>query len=386
MLTNIIHLKKRPKIVICICIAVTLANISYYPYLNSVFSIDDIVKCIWLFLFLILIVKDNKINSVLNKYIYCIITFDFFILLGTLLFNSNYLTSRLFLPINMTLFFLMTGCLVAKYLNKLYLRDILRVYIISTMLILVLTYFKYYYGVNWLGSLETIVVQKNSLATLAIFSTVILLFNPNMFKKNLKYIFLIISTLMIFVLKSRTIIISFFIVLIYFWFKLSKKKKLYIFFTTILIILFISYYTHLFDVLLNNILLNNRSLDFNTLTSGRVSHLEIFIKLFKNNSLIGTGGTYLESMPLALFLSYGFIGSFPIIILLTFSIKDIFFRRSAFYDRNFDHLIIALFLILIFNGLAEELAPFGPGVKCFMLWFLLGIKLNKTYYLNKGEI
>ena len=35
-------------------------------------------------------------------------------------------------------------------------------------------------------------------------------------------------------------------------------------------------------------------------------------------------------------------------------------------------IFIAIALTYIQNGITEQLAPFGPGVKCYVLWFMMG--------------
>lgn len=39
-------------------------------------------------------------------------------------------------------------------------------------------------------------------------------------------------------------------------------------------------------------------------------------------------------------------------------------------------LEISIEFYTIVNGLFEELAPFGPGVKCFSLWFYFGFYIG----------
>ena len=45
-------------------------------------------------------------------------------------------------------------------------------------------------------------------------------------------------------------------------------------------------------------------------------------------------------------------------------------------NNKLKHLVFLLSIMLIVNGLFEELAPFGPGVKCFSLWFYFGFYIG----------
>ncbi|MPQ45150.1 hypothetical protein GBZ86_15610 [Clostridium tarantellae] len=122
----------------------------------------------------------------------------------------------------------------------------------------------------------------------------------------------------------------------------------------------------------------------NAITSGRIDHIIYFKENFSENMFIGTGRFYLESFPLALLMSYGILGSCPIFILSIFPLIIAYRYRKLDKNNKIRKLIILLNIILLINGLFEELSPFGPGVKCYLLWMITGIYLGlQTKRLNK---
>ena len=144
----------------------------------------------------------------------------------------------------------------------------------------------------------------------------------------------------------------------------------------------------LYNFFVNNIFFNNRSkTEFSVITSGRDVQYAYFFKNFPLYWLIGTGGTYIECNPMTIFLSYGIIGGIPTLIYsiypILYSIKNKIHNLNN-YTFKLRYLVLSLGIVLFINGLFEELTPFGPGVKCFVLWFYLGVYI-RLYKIKGGE-
>ena len=65
-----------------------------------------------------------------------------------------------------------------------------------------------------------------------------------------------------------------------------------------------------------------------------------------------------------------------IITLALFPIKVAFAYKNSNIESILAIRIIAL--SYAFNGIFEGLAPFGPGAKCFYLWLIVGVLLNRN--------
>ena len=115
-----------------------------------------------------------------------------------------------------------------------------------------------------------------------------------------------------------------------------------------------------------------------TLSSGRITHYQIFLDMFPRYVLFGTGGTYLESFPLAAILSFGLVGSFPLLLL---ALAPLIYCAKPRLGEGLSLLramVLFIWIGSIVNSFFEELAPFGPGSSYYFLWLLTGFWLALT--------
>jgi hypothetical protein len=113
-------------------------------------------------------------------------------------------------------------------------------------------------------------------------------------------------------------------------------------------------------------------------SSGRIAQYEIFFDMFPRYVLSGTGGTYIESFPLAAMLSFGLGGSFPVLLL---ALAPLIYCAKPRLGEGLSILrgtVLFIWIVSIVNGFFEELAPFGPGTKSYLLWLLTGLWLALT--------
>ncbi|WP_455683143.1 hypothetical protein [Thomasclavelia sp.] len=242
-------------------------------------------------------------------------------------------------------------------------------------------------GVDWQNTSGYLYTAKNSAATIFLIAIIMGILYIKDKKKIIVIPLIFFLSILILMLKSRATIVCLLLIIMYliiFYIKNPIVKiTLALFFITVL--LYILFNDSAYDLFINKIMLNNRgSNDLTVITSGRDEHFELFLNIFPTHFLSGTGGTYLESFPLAALLSYGaFVGLF--VIFYTFLpglYVVITMKKNNDIEKRFKYLILALNIIMIINGFFEELTPLGPGVKCFVLWLLFGIYIG---FLKKGD-
>lgn len=362
------------------------SNITYYPFLTFNPLINNLTKLLWLILFIGLLYKEQEIYKSLFVYVIPILLFDLLIIILEILSDGNYVFSRFVYPLHLCLFIVVIGSLIGKNITEKKMIFFMKSYVISSFVLSFLIYKNYYLGVNWINSMETIIVQKNGIALLFLTSLVILIFQKNIFNKYVKFSLLVYFSLFIIIMKSRTVILGCFLLFIYYFFKISKKNKMRIILLGSLFFFLMFNFTNLIDMFIYNILFNNRiEYGFNAITSGRQSHFSIFMENFRMHPIFGHGTFYLESFPLAALLSYGILGSS---ILLFISLLPIIEERK--HNRsNMYHIktiLYALWVIMMVNGIFEELAPFGPGIKCYMLWLFTGLNHTVDRVRSKGSM
>ena len=88
-------------------------------------------------------------------------------------------------------------------------------------------------------------------------------------------------------------------------------------------------------------------------------------------------------MPIAMVLQFGIFGAMIVLIFLA-----ILTRKIVRFNRaNQLHLVsYLLFIAMMLNSLFEAWPPFGPGVKCFMMWMMLGYSLAIGDKSNKLDV
>ena len=123
---------------IMLVIAIILSNLSQIPALfgNSAIKLGYTVS--WLVALIILLIA-NKFKLHIRYLLFPII-FDIFCLLGSV-FGKTYLSSALFIPINMSAFILIVGILLGSGGNENSLKKIAICYIVTSLIVGAVLYF-----------------------------------------------------------------------------------------------------------------------------------------------------------------------------------------------------------------------------------------------------
>lgn len=223
---------------------------------------------------------------------------------------------------------------------------------------------------------------KNSLGQILFAGGLMSITGFSLFKNKYVKISLLISIIaiitVIMLLKSRGTIICIFLVLIYYVFqKRSKILRKYIFIGSIIILSFLFVNEDLYNILVVNIIFANRDASSaSSLSSGRTDLVMDALNVIDKNWLTGAGEQYLDCMPIAIILQYGILGALLVFIFLAIlSYKVIRLQQNNIINVT----VFLIYWAFMLNSLFEAYPPFGPGVKCFSLWMLLGFTLS----LNK---
>lgn len=360
-------------------IAIILSNISQIPSLFGNPIIKSGYALAWMLLFAILLFR--KWFGFNMDFLIPPAIFDMLCLLGWA-FGKDYMASSLFVPINMSAFILTIGFLFGALVDEQIIKKIAIAYIASSIIVGGVLYVTVFRGIDWSGSSTYVYASKNSAAQ---FLLVGLILVATLFyvRHRIASGFLIIAyAVLIFMMKSRATIAALAIYLIYFIFFIveSKRERNFYLFLVVIFGLVVVFNPDANHLIIQEIIFNNRGTDMTTLSSGRDLHWKTFRQEFGKYLFWGTGGTYLESMPLAVLMSYGVIGGVPILLFalkpLIYAIKNMWDKRYRIYSL----LVVSISLTMLVNSIFEEQAPFGPGVKCYFLWLLFGMYIGKKQY------
>lgn len=378
-----VYLEEKNKIIIenLTVIAVFISVISQIPavYKSSLLSMASAV--IWFVLLAVLLYNNAKI--VLHPILILPVMFDLWLLICELThgFSMKYLHANLVRPVNMCTFIIELGFMLSRFYSPEFLKKIAKAYVCATTILSVVIYFDYFAGRQITG--DYLYGGKNSAASIVLCSLIFLFaMKKEVVPKQNKLLWLsaiVFHVIILFYMQSRAVLVSGIVVLL--WYLLFIEKRWYVKLIIIIactgVVMYVWNDPELYDLFVNKMLLNEKDvMDINAVTSNRLDHFEAFKELFPPVIVMGQGGTYLESFPLAALLSFGVVGAgvlfiymlYPLVVGISLVCKK---RRTML-----GLLIILVSVSLLINCLAEEQPPYGPGVKCFLMWFLAGFALR----------
>jgi hypothetical protein len=233
--------------------------------------------------------------------------------------------------------------------------------------------------------------SKNSVSQILLTAWILILILKLNEGKLLKKIFYIccffISFYCIIFLKSRSTIIGIPIVVILIIINKNINKKVMkrTLFLILLIFVIFLINRNTLNILVNEVMYAGRDArDISDISSGRSDEWENFFNDWKGNEIFGKGSAKRESIILTTFLEYGILGGVPLLIIAIYPIRWGIHRMRLYKSTNL-LIFTSIAFVYTINGFFEQLAPFGPGVKCYFLWFIFGLfKSNKLLYINNS--
>ena len=289
-------------------------------------------------------------------------------------YRFNYVYSML-----ISSYILLLGILLGLNLYKEDFKKILYAYVISVIIFSAYIYFVIFKGVAF-SDAQTVKLEggKNSSSTIILSGLVLALYNDYILKKT-KYVFIAFFAFLIILIKSRTAMVCCLLAIVakvFIGLKNLKSKIIYIILLAIVYYL-LMYKTNFYDIAIKKIFLKNKDLNeenLNTITSGRTDGFKWLYENFKNIWFLGAGtpGDILENFYYYTLGVFGILGS---IFAFSFVLSPLYFIIKDRKEKNDDNLRLNLFIItivMLVGGLGEALCPFGPGVKCYLLWLIFG--------------
>lgn len=220
--------------------------------------------------------------------------------------------------------------------------------------------------------------NKNSMGQILLASALIGVTQlPNMSKKA-KLFTLASATLILIVMmmiKSRATIAAFFFVVAYYIIKYNNMKvRMFSFLITAAIVIYILTDETAYNLIVNGILLGGRNAhNIDDVSSGRISLLQDLLRITEGHWTFGIGQKYFDCFPIIITAQYGIVGASVVFSFILYIFHYTIFKIN---QNNTIHLAaFLLFISFMINSLFEAQTPFGPGIKCFLLWLMFGISL-----------
>lgn len=365
-----------------LAMVVFITNISQMPYLVESSFTRLISIPVWIIFVFICLYKGLVIFNLKVSFSLII---SMMILVGILIFSlftvGDYIAPDIVYCYYLSIFILLIGFWSSLEISSEGLKIIIVAYICSAVIVSLNVYLTYFAKSFDIMSSIYVYGSKNSVSQI-IFTALVfsfLVYNP---KKRImliiKWMVVLFLGMMIILLKSRAtllgIAILFFITLLF-----GKSRKNIKISIMIIIIIFtaLMFNDNLNNIVMNGILFAGRDAsNLNSISSGRVEEWIIFPQLISGHELVGLGKYKMESFLLSVIVQYGFIFGMLFIIVSLYPVIWGMKNLSKANSINLSFIVIACSYWV--NGIFEQLAPFGPGVKCYMLWLMFGILLGKN--------
>lgn len=306
------------------------------------------------------------------------------LILGICLFQEimglNGLGVILLLPVLMCVFIYVVSMNAGYHLEENSLRWVLMAYAISGALLTagILIHIRIW-EFNW-DSYGYAFESKNSAAQIILTAVFALIYIRGKDQKKISLLLDIAMCVMVvslFVLKSRATLVGLFLMFVFILLgkDYSKNTKRIAVLVTVVFAGLMIFHAGFRKTMVESIFFANREVtDLDAISSGRITQLSKFPERFFQHPLLGHGRAYVECMMLDAFLETGLIGGIMFNI-LAFAPVLYSARRYLRERMPVDYVLLVMSSCYYLNGLFEQQAPFGPGVKCYFIWMLFGLSV-----------
>lgn len=276
-------------------------------------------------------------------------------------------------------FILLLGILLGINLYKEDFNKILYAYVICVIIFSVYIYFVIFKGVA-LNDAESVKLEggKNSSSIIILSGIVLLLYNDFILKRT-KYLFVAFMAFLIILIKSRTAMVCCLVALIAKIFIGTKSLKSKIIYIVLLltVYLLLMYKTNFYDIAIKKIFLKNKELNeenLNEITSTRTDRFKWLENNFRYIWVLGAGVPP-EVLENFYYYTVAIFGVFGSVFAFAYALSPFYFVWKDRKEKKDGDLRLNLFIItvvMLVGGIGEALCPFGPGVKCYLLWLMFG--------------
>lgn len=366
-----------------LCIACVLSNVSYYPALVSSGMGRIFAIAIWIFLAITLLFRGVCFAS--SSFFHAHLLLYFIFTLNTAITgvvnDVNAFYNHFFQVVTISTIILIVAIRYGLNFKMVDLKRICIWYYISTSIMTIPLFVFFLSGADLSSSADGYDFGKNEIAVMLLCSLIIglVLYEPN---NCLKKIFKIVSILFLLIdilyLRCRSSflgVVFLFGTLSIYSNKMTQKLRVSVLLFLLGITVYFLVNPESFDTFLNQIVYAGRdSSDVSSLSSGRDVQIKWGIMTFMDSPVFGVGTRWtLDCFYVSALANYGLL-AWPLIVMallpVIWSCKNL--KNGKKEDICFFIIAVSMFFISLF----EELAPFGPGSRCYILWLMWGILLQ----------
>jgi hypothetical protein len=367
-----------------------ITNLSQLPALLDSSTVKGVVFSTWLLVALrsVTVARGTGRSIAAGMMILLIASFDVYILTAQILSGGGYITANLTYPVHVAAFVALCGYVSGQLLRDASedeLLEALRIigvcFVSSALLVGLVIYLEFFVGTDWYSLNGFLYGPKNSFGLILVEAIAVAMLGqfPGTWKIRVMAITPLVVLLLM--LRSRAAIIGLAAMFVYVIVShtapaVARRLASLVLVTTIAVV---ATNGSIFEaVVVRGFFQGATGSSLDTLSSGRIGQYQVFFDMFPRYVLFGSGGTYIESFPLTAILSFGLVGSLPVLLL---ALVPLIYCAKPRLGRGLSILramVLFIWIVSIVNSFFEELAPFGPGAKFYFLWLLTGFWLALT--------
>lgn len=377
-------------LVLLLCMVIFITNISQMPVFSDEGITQYLSMPVWIILFIYCLCTRRLPHLNAFGLMWPTVVLFMIVFMITISIDEAYLRSSLPIVLGIAMFITICGSACARGLTERDMSKIFTSYILSVLILGIDVYNGYLTGNSFSDlSYGYLYDEKNSASQILMSAWVLILFTKMRSSPIVRIIYIAIMLFMtyeILMLQSRATIIGFPIALII-ALQASKGKQgrnmrliSCIFLFAIAIAVMNEY---VWEILRDKIIYGGRIAgNIDSLSSGRAEEWMRFPDLFESHPFLGYGRLKNESFILTSLLEFGIIGGIPLIIIALCPLGFALHTYRRYRNNSIFQMFTVIAIVYTLNGIFEQLAPFGPGAKCYFLWFIFGI-LATQYHIAK---
>ncbi|GEM_PF-4890870 len=362
---------------ILILIANLITVLSQLPDLRGEMIKQIVLFGVWCIVFFISLIRiPVRLNTNILYIIALVMCFDIYCGILSIAKGTRYLHSSLIYPVNLSLFILVIGYFMAFYLDKNKIKLICAIYISGILFVMLNIYLKYFKGVVLNFNEGYVYTSKNSIGVMVLLAAIILAIyikgNNGLFK-IVKVILITLMLLFISIIQNRaSLVAALAAVVFYVLFYIPDIRKRLILFLVLVTASIASLSNTKIVKYLDSIMSISRyGMNLDKLSTGRMQLNNRAIEIFFQHPFVGIGSAYTENFQLSSLAQYGVMGALPILVLSLIGLWE-FLIKSKVKKDDFVKMLGIIFVTALVISTFEELAPFGPGTRFYMMWLLTG--------------
>ena len=370
-----------------------ISNLSYFPIFQQSSYGRYFVLGVWGIALLrsvfcgrsIAFYRDAFTKEILIYLCFIICSTITFVFGGTKVFNNHF-----FSTVSIAMLIMVIGYLNGEYFSEYGIYRLSLIYMHSMFVISVPLFVFYLRGTDLSSITYAYSYGKNEIAVLFLCAGIfaVVLYSPKtLFQTIYKFVGLAFVLVDLAFLRCRSAILCVAIAYIFLVFKsksLSHGKRRILILLGIVGFFFLISNESVRNTLLTDILFAQRdSTNLDSLSSGRLQQITQGLEVFKENFFAGVGYRQtLDCFYISALANYG-IGAWSIIAL---ALMPMFWAAKRLrYENEIYATFFLVVLSLFIVSLLEELAPFGSGVRCYVLWLMWGILIKKELYDEEDQ-